>query len=604
MNKYFTTFKRTLILITLLFLSLLIYLAPFYSYAKTLKEAKYYPQTLTVNGVKRQYYVYLPIGLDLKKKSPAVITFHGFESDANGIKWLIQPEKLANKHKYILIFPNAINKSWNVGKGMGSINTKVDDKAFLAKLLAVLPEKHPINKKKIYSMGFSNGAQMAALAYCFFGDKVAAVGLIAHSMNIEDCQPKYKTPVTIIQNTADKYVPYYGGGKYQLRSFKDSVDYFVKANNVKSVVDKVVNLKTVTCQRYQNMEKTSKVIGCTLRDSGHTWPGARKFKPERFGLSNKEINATSFLFNFFKRHNSPAPARSSTEIASTPIFSTIKGKKSKPKQISPKSLTHKKIVFDKRTYAKGKSKNTFYLTRPTKKSDKKGSLVIVFGPKSYTARNMHSIIGGSYYANHYNFLYIYPQWNDGNHAVSKQFDELFLHQLKTQFPKYAHRIFVLGFSNGGRAAQDYYCNYSFMLTAVATANYAWMNNECTPATSRPVLVLQSKKDAVQPFKGGKDKGLLSFKQTIQQLTVDFNPMITKNQYIKGKDYRCNSWKDEAVKLTVVGCSIDWGGHNLAGSKFSFDKKLGPHMKHFEAPKIITGFFHNQKHIDFFTYHQR
>ena len=609
MNKYLTTFNRMFLASIPLLLLLFIYLTPSYSYAKILKEAKYYPQTITVNGIKRQYYIYLPKGLDLKKKYPTVITFHGFESDANAIKWLIHPEKLANKHKYVLIFPNALNKSWNVGKGMGSINTKADDKAFFDKLLNVLPAKHPINKKKIYSMGFSNGAQMAALGYCFFGDRIAAIGLIAHSMNIKNCQPKYKTPITIIQNTADKYVPYAGGGKYQIRSFKDSVNYFVKVNNVGAVVDKVVNLKSVTCNRYQNMEKTSKVIGCSLLDSGHSWPGAREFKPERFGESNKEIDATSFLFNFFKRYYSPSPARSPAEIASTRNYLSPLAEKKKLKQTAKKKHTDKnpvgkRVVFEKRTYTKGKKQNTFYLTKPTKKSDKPGSIVIVFSSKAYTARNMHTMIGGSDYAKHYNFLYIYPQWNGGNQAISKQFDELFIHQLKTQFPKYAHRIFVLGYSDGGLAAQDYYCDYSFILTAVATANYAWRNRECTPATSRPILVLQSKKDTVQPYKGNKDKNLLSFKQTIGNLTINFNPMIIKNNYIKGKDHRCGAWKDDDKKLTVVECSLDWGGHNLAGSKFVFDKKLGPHMKHFKAQKAIAGFFQNQKHSNFYAFHPR
>jgi poly(3-hydroxybutyrate) depolymerase len=326
-------------------------------------------------------------------------------------------------------------------------------------------------------------------------------------------------------------------------------------------------------------------------------------------MSNKEIDATSFLFNFFKRYSSPATTRSSAEIASTKNYLSPSGGQDKPKQViskkhTDKKLISKKVVFEKRSYTKGKKQNTFYLTKPTNKSDKPGAIVIVFSSKAYTARNMHTMIGGSDYANHYNFLYIYPQWSGGNQPVSKQFDELFIHQLKSQFPMYAHRIFVLGFSDGGRAAQDYYCDYSFILTAVATANYAWRNRECSPATSRPMLVLQSKKDPAQPYKGSKTNNLLSFKQTINKLTVNFNPMIIKNNYIKGKDYRCGAWKDEIEKLIVVECSLDWGGHNLAGSKFAFDKKLGPHMKHFKAQKAIAGFFQNQKHTPFYAFHPR
>ena len=593
----------------LLCCSLLLYfhLSPSYSYAKTLEKAKYYQQTVTVKGKQRQYYIYLPKGIDLKKKYPTVITFHGFESDASGIKWLIQPEKKANNYKYILIFPNALNKSWNVGKGLGSKNKNADDKAFLSTLLDVLPARHPINKKKIYAMGFSNGAQMAALAYCNFGKRVAAVGIVAHSMNIKNCQPKYKTPVAVFQGTADKYVPYSGGGKYQIKSFKDSIDFFVKANNVESIVDKVVNLKTVGRQRYQNVNKSSKVIGCTLKGNGHSWPGARKFKPEVFGVANKEINATDFLFSFFKQYSTPGIKKSADEISRTSQYLAGSSVKIKQKTSNTKT-THKtkeaKIVFEKRTYTKGKNKNIFYITKPTKISTKQGSLVIVFNGKGFTARNMHNIIGGNDFINSYNFIYVYPQWSPNNGSIANQFDELFIHQLKEQLPQYAHRIFVLGYSDGGTAAQDYFCDYSYALTAVATANYAWRNRDCSPATSRPILVLQSKKDTKQPYKGNLKKNQQSFRNTITKLTANLNPMIVRNDYIKGKDHRCGAWKDEMEKLTIVECSTDWGGHNLAGSKFSFEKSLGPHMKHFKAPKVISGFFNKQKHENFFTFHQR
>jgi len=583
-------------------------LSPSYSYAKTLKKAKYYQQTVTVKGKQRQYYIYLPKGIDLKKEYPAVITFHGFESDANGIKWLIQPEQKANDYKYILIFPNALNKSWNVGKGLGSKNKNADDKAFLSSLLDVLPARHPINKKKIYAMGFSNGAQMSALAYCHFGKRIAAVGIVAHSMNIKNCQPKYKTPVAVFQGTADKYVPYNGGGKYQIKSFKDSIDFFVKANNVESIVDKVVNLKTVGCQRFQNVNKSSKVIGCTLKGNGHSWPGARKFKPEVFGAANKEINATDFLFNFFKQYSTPGIKKSAVEVTRTSQYlaglNSKKSHLSKTKAKTTNKAKATKIVFEKRTYTKGKNKNIFYLTKPTQKSEKQGSLVIVFNGKGYTARNMHNILGGSDFINSYNFIYVYPQWSPNNGPIGNQFDELFIHQLKEQLPEYAHRIFVLGYSDGGHAAQDYFCDYSYALTAVATANYAWKNRDCSPATPRPILVLQSKKDGKQPYKGSSKNNQQSFRNTIKKLTYNLNPMIVRNDYIKGKDHRCGAWKDETEKLTIVECSTDWGGHNLAGSKFSFDKSLGPHMKHFKAPKVISGFFNNQKHENFFTFHQR
>ena len=610
--------RTSMALLISLVLSLTLLASPFKVYAKTLKKAKYYKQTVKVNGKEREYYVYLPKGINLKKKYPAVVTFHGFESDANGIKWLLQPEKKADAFKYVLIFPNALNKSWNVGKGLGSKNKSADDKAFLATLLNTIPARHPVNKNKIYTMGFSNGAQMAALAYCDFGQQIAATGIVAHSMNIKACSPKYKTPVAIFQGTEDKYVPFGGGGKYNIRSYKDSLNFFVNANNAKTHKDTVVNLKTVSCQRHQNSKKTTKVIGCTLKGTGHSWPGARAFKPEVFGKANTEINTTDFLFKFFQQYTGPGDKKSSGEITQTKQFLAGKtnkhanknqGKTAKvssnkgAKKTQPKPKASK-VKFEKRLYTRNKKKHAFFITKPLKPSKKPGSIVIVFNGRGYTARNMHEMIEANSFNNGYNFVYVYPQWNVSAKTVTDQFDELFIHQLKAQFPNHANRIFVMGYSDGGAAAQDYYCDYSYVLTAVATANFAWRDRECSPTAHRPILVLQNKKDTKQPYKGNPEAKKLSFRNTIKMLTADINPMIMKNTYIKGKDHRCAAWKDSVEKLTVVECSTDWGGHNLAGSSFKFNKDLGPHMKHFKAPKVIAGFFNNQQHEDFFSFHQR
>jgi len=576
------------------------------TYAKILDKAKYYKQKVSVFGKEREYYVYLPAKLDLKKKYPAVIVFHGYESDANGTKWLLKPEKLADKYQYILIFPNAINKSWNVGKGLGSVNRKVDDKTFLTKLLDVVVARHPINKKKIYSMGFSNGAQMSALAYCSFGHRIAANGLVAHSMNIKDCTPKFKTPLTIFQGTKDKYVPYLGGGKYQLRSYKDSVNFFVKANGVEAIKDTPVKLNTVSCDRFQNKKKSSKVIGCSLKGNGHSWPGARAFKPEIFGKQNTEINATDFLFRFFKNYSLPSEARSKTEIAKTSQYLYKKKQASAPIAKRKKTMAKpaKKINFVKKIYKKGKKKSVYYVVEPTKKSDKPKTAIIVFGAPPYTPRNLHSILDADKYSNMFNFVYIYPQWNTKYGPVSKTFDDFFIHQIKDAYLKEDGRLFTLGFSSGGEASQNYYCDYSYLLTGAVTANYSWKNNGCTPSTHRPVMVLQSKKDPVEPYQGSDKSNKSSFRETINFLTNDLSPMITRNDYVKGKDHRCGVWKDPNLSHKVVECSTDWGGHNLAGSPFKFDKKFGPQMKHFKAPKIISEFIFNQKHhhFSYFTNH--
>ncbi|OUS32572.1 hypothetical protein A9Q99_00425 [Gammaproteobacteria bacterium 45_16_T64] len=571
----------------LLYLAILILIAPTISQAKILQKSKYYKQTLKVKGVERSYYVYLPKGIDLAKKHPAVIAFHGFESDANGFKWLIEPESFSENFQYVMIFPNAIKKSWNIGKGYGSTNKSVDDISFVKNLINVVTARHPINKKKIYAMGFSNGAQMAALSYCQFGSQIAAVGMVSHTLNLSSCNPKYRTPIAIINGQKDKYVPFSGGGKFKLRSHKKSVEFFKKNNVVGDVEKTLVSKKNTLCKNYSDNGNTSNVISCALFNSGHSWPGGKEFKIKQFGKVNRDINATKLLFSFFKKNALPNPKK--THVATKVI---------KRQPVKPAGF----VDLSKHIYKRGKNKSIYYSQKRKSNSKKKGSIVIMFSSKQHTSNDIASIFKTKLNIDKYGLMFVYPKVTVKD--VTQQFDEGFLYEIKDKFKDFANRVFVVGFSHGGNHAQRYYCEYSYLLTAVATASYGWNNGNCEPVVKRPVLVMLSKKDPIYPYRGNSKTGQLGFRDTIAILKSDIDPMITKNNYINGKDHRCGAWKDVSTLQTVVECSTDWGGHNLAGSPFRFPKKNGPHVKHFDASKAIFGFLNNQKHYEFSIIHER
>jgi len=128
-----------------------------------------------------EYYVYIPSKLKDKTNRPAIIAFHGYKSDAKGFRWLIEPDKWADKHGFVMIYPNAVKKSWNAGKGMGSQNKTTDDDRFAAELPSVVAERHDIDSKRIYAMGFSNGAQVVAKLICHHSVQIAGAAMVAQS---------------------------------------------------------------------------------------------------------------------------------------------------------------------------------------------------------------------------------------------------------------------------------------------------------------------------------------------------------------------------------------------------------------------------------------
>jgi polyhydroxybutyrate depolymerase len=277
---------------------------------------EFFKEEIMIGEEAREYYVYIPSQLKDKTNRPAIIAFHGFKSDAKGFRWLIQPDKWADKHGFVMIYPNAIKKSWNAGKGMGRQNKTTDDDRFAAELPSVVADRHDIDNQRIYAMGFSNGAQVVAKLLCHHSVQIAGAAMVAQSLNEDDCRPAYKVPVVIMHGMQDPAAPYKGGGKFKLASHTQSVEYLKDWYEIKGKKQQIKGDKTYKCSEYSEGKKAStSVIGCSLFNNGHQWPGSRDFLVKQLGTTNKNLSANDFIMSFFKRYKGVAPYMGKSKAA-------------------------------------------------------------------------------------------------------------------------------------------------------------------------------------------------------------------------------------------------------------------------------------------------
>ena len=68
---------------------------------------------ITVDGTKRNYIVYAPSNLGTKR--PLLISCHGMNQDAAYQKGMLQIESVADTAKFVTVFPNGIDRSWDLG---------------------------------------------------------------------------------------------------------------------------------------------------------------------------------------------------------------------------------------------------------------------------------------------------------------------------------------------------------------------------------------------------------------------------------------------------------------------------------------------------------
>jgi len=281
-------------------------------------QSVYRAEEMTVNGVQREYRIYIPDTVIASgKKAPAVLVFHGFQSDPNGIRWLTGADKNAKEHGFILIYPAALNKSWNAGRGFGSKNATTDDLSFAAALVDVIKARHPIDPDRIFAMGFSNGAQMVALMACKLSSRIAGGAMVAHTLNINGCAPTHRVPMITIHGTKDTMAPFDGGGPLKLRSHEETVNFFRETYKTLDEGKVVLDKPTVRCTRYEPWQVATAVVDCVCDGNGHTWPGGVEFKVELFGTVNKELNANDFILKFFLEYSGPPPSLEETAMSFT-----------------------------------------------------------------------------------------------------------------------------------------------------------------------------------------------------------------------------------------------------------------------------------------------
>jgi len=171
-------------------------------------------QTFTVGG-DRPVTVHLPN--QLSNPAPLLILLHSASTSGSHLEKYMGIAPLAKKSGVIYIAPdgmvNPIGKRfWNASKSCcNRFKQEVDDVAYINSLIDEISAKQPVDPKRIYLIGHSNGAFMSFTFACKT-NKIAAIVAIAGAMdNAADCTPSAPVSLLNIHGTADKTIKVGGG---------------------------------------------------------------------------------------------------------------------------------------------------------------------------------------------------------------------------------------------------------------------------------------------------------------------------------------------------------------------------------------------------------
>ena len=158
-------------------------------------------------GLTRKYTVIKPKAA-LAKSAPIIVMLQGVGSTVAQEITRDQLTPYASAGKAEVVYPWAEGESWNAGGCCGyAYQHKVNDQAFLK---AVVAQVNPGHARKIYVVGYSNGARMAYRIAC---EDPALFDAYAMVKGVPTAGCAITKPVTVIQVAAvdDPEIPYRPG---------------------------------------------------------------------------------------------------------------------------------------------------------------------------------------------------------------------------------------------------------------------------------------------------------------------------------------------------------------------------------------------------------
>jgi polyhydroxybutyrate depolymerase len=276
--------------------------------------------SLTFQGRDRPYRLFVPSSGSPAPR-PLVLQLHGRGGGGPWFDRIVGFIGLAERTGFVLAIPDAIEGVWNDGRFAADHRLGMaDDVGYLTALVDDVLARTPIDPRRVYVFGMSNGAAMAGRLVCQRADRFAAVaqvaGTAAHVVAVE-CRPARPVPILQIHGAADRLAPYEGGRRRGLvaralllgrgaASPSIGVDawarFWVAANraSVEPVVTRI--LPDTTVRTWRGPTPASDVVFYRIDGMGHTWPGSRPGLPRMFGHTSRTIDATRVIWDFFAAH--------------------------------------------------------------------------------------------------------------------------------------------------------------------------------------------------------------------------------------------------------------------------------------------------------------
>ena len=277
--------------------------------------------TIQVGGNERAYLAYIPD--KLPPGAPLVFVLHGTGGNGEHMRAETGAEfdRLADAQGFAVVYPTGYKNSWDDCRKTDPLPAKaqkIDDIGFFRALIAQFHDKHGTDPRKVFIMGYSNGAQMAMRVALEAPDMVAAIAAVSANLPVAEnsvCGHKDKpVAVLLMDGTGDPVNPFKGGevnlGKLGSRgvvmSTEETATYWAM------LAGYVGEAETDTLPHRDPADPTSvkvldwhepgmkPVIVFVIEGGGHVVPNPNFQFPPFLGKVTRDLDAPQIIWRFFR----------------------------------------------------------------------------------------------------------------------------------------------------------------------------------------------------------------------------------------------------------------------------------------------------------------
>lgn len=256
------------------------------------------PRTITALG--RSAAIYFPVGTDLSKPHPLLVSLHPFSMGAYDWDFYSGIVESATDRGYIVILPEGASPGpgWSVPGGNAS---DFDDVAWVDALIQEAARVACIDAERVYSVGFSAGAALTVGLSCELPGRFSAIAGSGGVNLTSLCPDADPVNALIMHGTHDNVVPITGNVVPFAASPPIGVNEVVSSftNRNQCVATPTTTYPTSTQQRHSYACGHAEVVDIRILGMGHTWAGAFGLIDFFVGPNDTSFSATTTVLDFF-----------------------------------------------------------------------------------------------------------------------------------------------------------------------------------------------------------------------------------------------------------------------------------------------------------------